>query len=859
MTNDLHNAVKAYRDGKERLISDWRETLDTDAFLKRHTELLDQAVHSLSASLSYAAQQGAAVLAIGGYGRKELYPFSDIDVLVLLDEESRANPEVVKEVEAFVQSLWEIGLPVGATVRTLKEALDEAAKDLSTATTYLETRLIRGNPILANRLVFLFKSTLDPVHFFRDKMLEKERRHQKMEDTPYALEPSVKDSPGGLRDIQLYLWCAKAAGLAQNYDDMSYAGILTSHENAALSASFSFASTIRTGIHVLTRRHEDRLRFDLQEDLAELLGITGTSTLRASEVLMKKYYVNAKGVTQLSALQEETLADIFLMEKRIVDRTPIDELFCARGEAIDIRELDEYGRHPDALLKTFLAYAQHRELKRMTTEMLRGLWYASFNIKDDFRDDPVNKQTFLEIIKLKHGAYHALKLMNMWGILGRFLPSFEHIVGQMQHDLYHIFTVDQHTLRVVRNVRRFGRSEFAHEYPKCSAVYSTLSKPWLLTLAALFHDIGKGLGGSHEVVGAEIAMKECLNLGIEKEDAEFVSFLVREHLTLSQTAQKSDISDPDVVRAFKEKVGSLERLSALYLLTVADIRATSPKVWSPWKAQLLEALYERTRDAFRGVAMDTEAAHKRKKADALALLSEVEAQSAQELWKELDLVYFMRQSADEIAWHAKELVGRTRTESPLIRVRSGETDGSIEVLIYMKDRSELFSRAVSGFGKAGLSVLDARIHTSSAGYALDTFMLSDPFQKHQDEYARRKLEEKLTKTMISTDPLADSAALKSLSRRSKSFPTRPSVSIVPTGEGASKTKALLNIVATDRIGLLYSISRVLAKFGIGIETARIATLGERAEDVFLINGIANLDDKALLSLESALVEALQAK
>lgn len=850
----LEQICSQFQEERQRLAEAWQTKHDAQAYLRAHTAVLDQAIRSMI-TLNNLPSDNLAIVAVGGYGRAELFPFSDIDLLVLTTDEASTNEALQEKISTFVTQLWELRLTVGTSVRSVTSFLTEATNDVSIATTYLESRCLWGNAQLYVSSRDRFIETLDARRFFRDKMLELARRHQKFEDTPYSLEPNIKESPGGLRDLQVFLWCAQAAGVAQSVTDMKTAGLITEREMHTLMACARHLETLRISLHLITRRAENRLLFDVQEELAQSLGYTATQQLRPSEALMKRYYLNAKTVVQMSVIQLQALADRLFGSYDNVKPVALERAFVARGDEMDIVNDEVFEEDPNAILRLFYVYHSHPELTRLSTRLLRALWHASPNIDEDYRHNPIHQQTFLDILRMPKGTYHSLKLMNMWDVLGRFLPPFRQIVGQMQHDLYHIFTVDQHTLRVVRNIRRFARSEFAHEYPFCAQIMSELPDNWRLTLAGLYHDIGKGLGGQHADIGAEKVTRFCETFGLSQATTDFVAFLVREHLTMSQTAQKKDISDPDVVKGFLEVVKTKERMDALYLLTVADIRATSPKVWTPWKAQLLEALYLATLAMMTGEdsAVSTEHTLIERKTRALQLLgTQVSEAQREAFWQELNVVYFMRHTPEEIAWHTQTLAQHVRTPDPIVEVKRSERMGGILILLYLPDRKDLFLRAVAALGKSGLSVIDARVHTTHHGWALDTFLVTDRYERDDPEMLDVKIRKDLL-TLLTSDKPLPTAPKGKLSRRSKHFPTRTMVTTVPDESGRAW---ILNVICTDRPGLLYSISEVLARYGINLQTARIATLGERAEDVFLIDNPTLSDDETLLKLEADLVEAV---
>jgi [protein-PII] uridylyltransferase len=490
----------------------------------------------------------------------------------------------------------------------------------------------------------------------------------------------------------------------------------------------------------------------------------------------------------------------------------------------------------------------------MSPGLLRAIWHAGPSMGPDFRSDPTNRQCFLSILQQPRGVVHELRRMNQWSVLGAYLPVFRRIVGQMQHDLFHVYTVDQHILMVVRNLRRFTQSQFAHEYPLCSQLVADFARPWLLYIAALFHDIAKGRGGDHSQQGARDARRFCRQHGVGAEDTELVVFLVRHHLKLSQTAQKQDLTDPAVVGRFARLVGTDRRLVALYLLTVADIRGTSPKVWNNWKARLIETLFQLTRRALGGEAQPADAELEGRKQEALRILRlyGLSEHAHEPLWRELDIVYFLRHSAQDIAWHARALLVHVATDRPIVRARLAPGGEGIEVLLYVRDQKELFARVCGYFDSRSLSILDAKIHTTRGGYALDTFLVSERGHGTHFRSLLDRIESELTGWMAGQVELP--APVKGrLSRQSRHFPVSPAVQLNADESGQHY---LLSLVATDRLGLLYAVARVLARHGVNVLTAKILTLGERVEDVFLIDGPPLTQPKAQLQLERDLLEAL---
>ena len=548
------------------------------------------------------------------------------------------------------------------------------------------------------------------------------------------------------------------------------------------------------------------------------------------------------------------------IEERLNPQTheprPINERFFDKAGMVEVASDDLYQRNPHAILETFLVYQTTVGVKGLSARTLRALYNARGLMDGKFRNDPVNRATFRQILMQHDGITHAMRLMNQTSVLGRYLWVFRRIVGQMQHDLFHVYTVDQHILMVLRNVRRFFMAEHAHEYPFCSQLGAGWDKPFVLYVAALFHDIAKGRGGDHSVLGTMDARRFCKQHAIERDDAQLIEFLVQEHLTMSRIAQKSDLSDPDVIAAFAKRVGSERNLTALYLLTVADIRGTSPKVWNAWKAKLLEDLYRYTLRVLGGRAPDADAEVELRKREALILvaLHSLPFEAHKPLWDTLDIGYFMRHEAVDIAWHTKQLSRHVGSAKPIVRARRSPVGEGLQVLVYTPDQPDLFARICGYFDQRSFSIQDARIHTAKNGHALDTFQVIT--QADPDEYREltSMLEHELAHTIAANGPLPAPGKGR-VSRRVKSFPIAPRVSLRPDEKSQ---RWLLNISASDRVGLLYSVARVLARHHINLQLAKVATLGERVDDTFLVDGAALQQNKAQIEIETELLEALAA-
>lgn len=848
-------AREEYHAARAALASGFLSTSRVSHYLHRHSAAVDRFTIRCAQELGLPAT--CALVAVGGYGRGEMFPYSDLDLLVLLPDGH--DRETDEKVGAFVTALWDAGITVGSVVRTHAEMIEEADKDVSVSTAFLEARFLWGAEDLFATTFQSFKKHLEPRTFFQQKMLEFRQRHQKFDDTPYALEPDIKECPGGIRDLQAILWCARVAGYGKTWKELSASGLITDTEAFHLGQCEHYLQDLRIRLHLCAKRHEDRLIFDIQSTVAQCVGVEPEGGLDASEVLMKRYYLNAKDIVQLSAILLEALADrLFAGDLPQPPAKPIDEDFQALGDALDITAPDVFARHPHAILRTFYLYATHRELKRLSTRLLRALWHGRYHINAAFRNDKANKELFLETIKLHYGPYHSLKNMNTWGILGRFLPPWRRIVGQMQHDLYHIYTVDQHTLRVVRNLRRYTHASYAHEYPLCSQLISEMPDSWRLTIAGLFHDIGKGRGGNHSEIGAKEVHSFGVNFHMKPEDIDFVEFLVRDHLLMSHVAQKQDTSDPEVVKRFAAEVKTKERLDGLLLLTEADIRATNPKVWSTWKQQLIEDLYESTLRVLQGNdAGSTRAtlfANRRITACKLVDEMGVPPSLRDAFWRELDLVYFLRHTPEDIAWHTRELAMSPHMDVPIVRCRRSPFGAGLEILVYVKDQRFLFARVASFFERNGLSILDARIHTTKSGWALDTFLVADRREREDVDELLSWIERQLTAHIAAKAMLPEPKPGKP-SRRARSFPEAPVVDIEPD---ELHRNWLLQITCADRLGLLFAIAVILARHGVNIQTAKVTTLDERAEDVFLIDGPSLSDDQVVVAIETELLKMIGA-
>jgi [protein-PII] uridylyltransferase len=849
----LETLKEAYNTSRQSAIKRFCNRPHPDTLLAALTAATDNLLKQLWAQAGLSSAH--SLCAVGGYGRAEQFPHSDVDLLILVPEEPQGAAQ--SALENFIGQCWDAGLPLGHSVRTIEQCLQEASADITVQTSLLELRYLAGSRAVARRVQQRLRQQLDALRFFEAKQLEQQQRHAKFQDTPYNLEPNAKESPGGLRDLHVLRWVGSAAGLGSGWAEMAKQALLTDEEARNAKRTETTLKRIRAWVHITAQRREDRLVFDLQAQVARSMGFTEGSNRRASEELMQRYYRAAKAATQINIIGMLNLAERLMPKQGLAEpgtERIIDELFAEEAGLLTLRQADLFEQQPAAMLKAFICLQQHAELRGMSTSMLRALWHNRDRLNGRFRQDPANRALFMSILRQPRGITHGLRLMNQWSILGRYLPVFRKIVGRMQHDLFHVYTVDQHILMVVRNIRRFTMAEHAHEYPLCSQVMAEFGQPWILYVAALFHDIAKGRGGDHSILGKADAKRFCRLHGIDEPTTDLIVFLVEHHLTMSAYAQKQDLSDPEVIERFAGMCGTTQRLNALYLLTVADIRGTSPKVWNNWKGKLLEDLYRASLLQLSGHGAQTEKRLDSRRAEAVRILNlyALAPELYTELWEQLDIAYFLRTDPSDVAWHTRALYAHLNSDEPIVKARLSPFGEGFQLVVFTRDQSDLFARICGFFDKRNLSVLQAQVHTTRKGYALDSFLLIEPNGQHHYRDLLSLIETELSDVLRKMAPLGEPSRGR-ISRRSRYFPIRPRVEMHADEKGS---RYLLNVLANDRTGLLYGLARVLGKHGLNLHTARVNTLGERVEDVFLIDGSALNNPKQQLQIETDLLEEL---
>lgn len=783
-----------------------------------------------------------ALLAVGGYGRGELHPHSDIDICIVVpaapDADSRAR------LVEFVTFLWDIGLQIGHSVRTIAECFEEAQADVTTATNLMESRLLSGPAELyrAMQAATAPDQVWPSKEFFEAKHKEQIARHHKFHDTSYNLEPNIKEGPGGLRDIQMIGWVAKRHFGATTLHELVDHGFLTEEEFAALDDGQQFLWNVRFGLHSLTGRREDRLLFDHQRTLAKHFGYTEEGPRLAVEAFMKRYYRTVMELNRLNEMLLHLFREAIVLRDTPTKITPINNRFQARNGFLEVVHEGVFKRYPFALLELFLLMAQHRELLGVRAQTIRLIRAHRYLIEDKFRNDLRCRSLFMELLRQPHGVTHELRRMNRYGVLAAYLPAFGHIVGQMQHDLFHHYTVDEHTLFVVRNLRRFTVPEFAHELPMCSELIQRIPKPEVLILAGIFHDIGKGRGGDHSELGAEEARAFAHQHGLSDYDSRLLVWLVKSHLFMSTTAQRKDISDASVVNKFAIAVADQTRLDYLYLLTVADIRATNPTLWNSWKDSLLTELYLATARAFRrglGNLIDQSEIVRETRAEALRLLTDLGAAShdIEKLWSSFNDDYFLRYAADRVAWHTQAILKHRDRALPLVLIQSqGQYGrGGTEIFLHTRDRDELFSVITTALDQLGLNIVDARVISTRDDYTLDTYTVLEETGAPISNPARLRDIVEDIKHALAQPGLPPRPSQRHVPRQLKHFAIPLQISFRDDDE---QKRTVMEVVTSDRPGLLAQVSHALIKCGVRLKAAKIATLGERVEDIFYIT-----DDK----------------
>ena len=798
--------------------------------------IVDQLITALWASECPQSSGGYALVAVGGYGRGELHPCSDVDILILTRDTPTSAAQ--RELTAFLTMLWDIGLELGHSVRTVDECRQQALDDVTVATALMEARLLSGPEDLfaAMQRAVAAPEVWPSKAFFAAKRSEQVARHHRYDDTAYKLEPNVKGSPGGLRDIQLVGWVAKRHFGASTLNELVEHAFLTPGQLSRLLEGQEFLWRVRFGLHTLTGRREDRLLFDHQTKLAEVLGYEDASFTLAVEQLMQRYYRTVLELSRLNEMLLQQFEEAILMDPEAEPRT-LNARFEVKNGFLQTTNDQVFTNDPSALLELFLLVQQHPDIRGVSAFTVRLIRHNLSLIDEEFRQNPRNHRLFLSIIRAPEGVTHELRRMNRYGVLGLYIPAFGRIVGRMQYDLFHAYTVDEHSLFVVSNLRRFALKRFDHEFPECSRLMQSLEHPEIVYLAGLFHDIAKGRGGDHSELGAVDAEAFCLEHGMSRYEADTVAWLVRHHLVLSMTAQKKDLSDPATINEFSALVGEQTRLDYLYLLTVADVRATNPKLWNSWKETLFRDLYSLTTRALRSglenpVDREQLVLETRKEAREKALESGLDPAKLDDVWQILTDDYFLRYRASEVAWHVQVLadINIESTDGHLdLRLRPDA--GGIEAILYTPRDRRTFAATTALLAELGMTIVDARVVPLANQYSLDTYIFMETEPAVEVDSARlAKIRASLTRVLTATDDRAIKVTRRA-PRQVRMFNTKTQVSF---SRDRANRRTVMEIVSADRPGLLSTVGEAFIEQDVDIDTAKVLTIGERAEDVFYV-------------------------
>ncbi|CDT79948.1 bifunctional uridylyltransferase/uridylyl-removing protein GlnD [Vibrio crassostreae] len=808
----------------------------TDLVLLR-SEYMDLLLNRLWENFGFNKLPHISLVAVGGYGRGELHPLSDIDILIV--SQKTLPPALGEKVSQFITLLWDLRLEVGHAVRTIAECLEIGIDDLTVATNLQESRLLCGSEDTFQELKLKIHSdSFWPSEtFYKAKIQEQRERHARYHDTTYNLEPDIKSTPGGLRDIHTLSWVARRHFGATSLLEMSKYGFLTDAEYRELVECQDFLWRVRFALHIELRRYDNRLTFAHQAQVAEHLGYTGEGN-RGVEMMMKEFYRTLRRVAELNKMLLKLFDQAIINGGQTQDAEILDDDFQRRGSLIEARKPALFQARPETILDMFIHIANDSTIEGVSPPTLRQLRTARRRLNRFLHTIPEARDKFMDLVRHPNALHKAFSLMHKLGVLSAYLPQWSQIVGQMQFDLFHVYTVDEHSIRLLKHINRFGQIENHDKHPICCEVYPRVQKKELLILAAIFHDIGKGRGGDHSEIGAVEAYSFCIEHGLSKPEAKQVAWLVQNHLLMSVTAQRRDIYDPDVITEFAKKVRDEESLELLVCLTVADICATNPELWNSWKRTLLAELFHSTQRALRRglenpVDVRDRIRHNQQMASALLRKEGFTAREIEVLWQRFKADYFLRHTHKQIAWHCEHLLRLEDPSQPLVLISKKATRGGTEVFVYCKDQAALFATVVAELDRRNFNVHDAQVMVSKDGHVLDTFIVLDQHGEAIDEARHKAVAKHLTHV------LADGRPTKIKTRRTprnlQHFKVKTLVEFLPT---KSKKRTLMELRALDTPGLLAQVGATFAELDINLHGAKITTIGERAEDLFILTSEA---------------------
>lgn len=820
----------------------FREGADVRALVRSRADTVDTVLRLIWNRYPFARSEDIALIAVGGYGRGELHPHSDIDLLILTRE--GMAPEWQDDLGAFITLLWDLKLDIGHSVRSMDESISAAREDISILTNLLETRTIAGPDSLRQALseqAYSDEVSSDKAYFVA-KREEQQQRHKKYGDTEYNLEPNVKGSPGALRDIQTIGWITKRHFGLQSIADLTRFSILTEEEHQILHEGETFLWRLRYGLQLIADRNENRLLFDHQRALAHMLGYQDQDQGKrlGVELMMQQYYRTVLALAEITDVLLQYYDEAIIGSGTEDEIRPLNKRFQMRNLYIEAINNQVFAYAPYAIMEIFVLMAQHPEIKGIRATTIRSLRAHRHLIDDTFRNDLAVTTLFMELMRTPHALDQTLSAMKKYNVLGRYLPEFGQIIGQMQHDLFHIYTVDAHTMRVIRNMVRLTGTEAQSEYPLASRLIHRLPKLDTLYIAGLYHDVAKGRGGDHSELGAIDAEAFCQRHHLSERDTQLISWLVENHLFMSMTAQRKDISDPDIIQAFARAMPSQAHLDYLYILTVCDISATNPKLWNTWRASLLRQLYIEAKRALRR-GIDTPVDRQawidatREEAREILRAQNMTDEQIDKIWDTVDEEYFLQDSTVDIAWQTAAIIRHGDNPDPLVLIRDtrgGPTDGYSQIIIYMKDRVALFAATTAVLEQLNLNIVDARINSSEGPYSISSYVVLDEQGQPLGVDPARK--ERVRKRLI--EELDDPEDYPDIIHRRTprqlkhfAFPTE-----VTFSNDTINQRTVMEVITPDRPGLLARIGQVLLEHRVRLTNAKIATLGERVEDVFFI-------------------------
>ncbi|PNH92014.1 [protein-PII] uridylyltransferase [Vibrio diazotrophicus] len=797
------------------------------------SEYMDLLLHRLWQYFGFIDNPELSLVAVGGYGRGELHPLSDIDILIISNK--KIAEETERKVSEFITLLWDLRLEVGHAVRTVDECSEIGRSDLTVATNLQEARLLAGSEDTFHRLKMLIhsESFWPSETFYKAKIQEQRERHARYHDTTYNLEPDIKSTPGGLRDIHTLSWVARRHFGATSLYEMSRYGFLTDAEYRELVECQDFLWRVRFALHMELKRYDNRLTFGLQAQVAEHLGFVGEGN-RAVEMMMKEFYRTVRRVAELNKMLLKLFDQAILNNGEECEPVILDEDFQRRGSLIEARKPALFQARPETILDMFLHIANDSTIDGVAPATMRQLRTARRRLNKFLHTIPEAREKFMELVRHPNALHRAFSLMHKLGVLAAYLPQWSQIVGQMQFDLFHAYTVDEHSIRLLKHINTFGDPANHDRHPICCEIYPKLQKKELLILAAIFHDIGKGRGGDHSEIGAGEAYDFCIEHGLSKPEAKLVSWLVLNHLLMSVTAQRRDIYDPEVIIEFAKKVRDEEYLEYLVCLTVADICATNPELWNSWKRTLLAELFYSTQRALRRglenpVDVRDRIRHNQQLASALLRKEGFSSREIELLWQRFKADYFLRHTHKQIAWHCTHLLRHKDPTQPLVILSKRAPRGGTEIFVYTKDQPSLFAKVVGELDRRNLNVHDAQIMTSKDGYVLDTFMVLDQNGSVIEEARHQALSKHIVNVLKSESALE--LKTRRLPRQLKHFTVKTTIDFLPT---RSKKRTLMEFVALDTPGLLATVGATFSELNLDLHAAKITTMGERAEDLFIL-------------------------